>query len=273
MCHRVQKHLLTCNTTKSEKRRLEKDEDRHRKSAPIVDTSSNEIVQLERRPTREPINLNETDSNAGSAKSSGISKNEPRRSNTGSMSKASSLDKCSAGGRRFSSKRKEDRKVTKKEARETFGKLMEIVISKGYPFQIFDPIVEEDSNETAFLRELRPDFVRNYLPTTYLSGGVYLDQMYECILNQTKESIKDALEMGYGTLVFDGWEDKNRSSVVNKLLKTESSGFRKKNFLPQKFVHRIQIHDHHGVPKRCGTSHERDCIGCGVFTWNNMLRS
>ena len=33
--------------------------------------------------------------------------------------------------------------------------------------------------------------------------------------------IKESLTLGYGTLVFDGWEDQNKRSVLNVLLKTE----------------------------------------------------
>jgi len=45
-----------------------------------------------------------------------------------------------------------------------------------------------------------------------------------------KESMCIALQSGFGTLMFDGWEDINSTSVINVLLRTEGSVRRKGRF-------------------------------------------
>lgn len=100
---------------------------------------------------------------------------------------------------------------------------MELVVLGGLPFNIFDKRNGEDSPLAAYSRALRPEFVNRYLPNSRLLSGKYLDEYNERITKNVKERMYTALESGYGTIVFDGWEDINASPVVNVLLHTEET--------------------------------------------------
>lgn len=53
-------------------------------------------------------------------------------------------------------------------------------------------------------------------------GGKYLNTYYNRIHRLVVKNIEKALQAGFGTLVFDGWEDVNKCSVVNVMLKVET---------------------------------------------------
>lgn len=100
--------------------------------------------------------------------------------------------------------------------------IMHMLVTRGYPFSAFDKKGNVDSSETEVLRAAKPAFVEHFLPNSYYLGGVYLVDFHRKILKDVNESMDKALRNGYGTLVFDGWEDNKKRSVFNVLLKTES---------------------------------------------------
>lgn len=139
------------------------------------------------------------------------------KSSSAKSSISKSLSNCPISHEELLRSKTKKNAITEREAKDITGKIMEMIVKKGYPFSIFDPIDGEDSPKTALLRELRPAFVEDCLPSSYHIGGLYLELIYARTMRQTTKSIKAALERGFGTLLFDGWQDINGSSVVNVL--------------------------------------------------------
>lgn len=77
--------------------------------------------------------------------------------------------------------------------------------------------IAECETFSALLKKLRPAFVyANGLPSRYSLSGPYLDALYEDVKQKVDAYIKAFLDAGGKmTLVLDGWDNTNRSHVVN----------------------------------------------------------
>lgn len=108
-------------------------------------------------------------------------------------------------------------------ARKGIATAIEYMILENQPFNMFESKPGKgQSRLTKLLSLVKPSF-RRYLPGAQLLGGRYLNLYYQRVRSIVKERIKTALDRGYGTIVFDGWEDNNKCSVVNVLLKTTTT--------------------------------------------------
>ena len=108
------------------------------------------------------------------------------------------------------------------DARVALQRMMELIVLEGLPFRIFDRRHGRQSAFTAFCLALRPGF-GPYIPSSSAIGGRMLNTFYDDTKKSVTEKINVGLNNGYGTLLFDGWEDVNSMPVVNVLLRTETA--------------------------------------------------
>lgn len=108
------------------------------------------------------------------------------------------------------------------EANINMSRAMELIVMAGFPINSFDRRGGDISPLVAFSVALRPVFAP-FLPKSHIIGGKYLDDFFLHVRSNFRDSLQASLKEGYGTIVFDGWEDVNSSPVVNVLLQTEST--------------------------------------------------
>ena len=88
------------------------------------------------------------------------------------------------------------------------------------------------------LRKLRPRYVRDFLQTWAAISGTYLNAYYEGLWKKLRAKINLVLRKGFGTIVFDGWEDSTSCAIVNVLFRVEglTTNIRKTYFLESIFT-------------------------------------
>ena len=96
--------------------------------------------------------------------------------------------------------------------------LLETFIDQGWAFTAID------SKKTKFyktIRLLRPGYAESHFPSRKVLSGRYLDAYFGKTKRKVEAVVSKGLRKGYGTLIFDGWEDVTGASVVNILLRTD----------------------------------------------------
>lgn len=87
---------------------------------------------------------------------------------------------------------------------------------------MFDGTNQNPNAFTDALYELRLGYVENFLPTLPSITGPYSDKYFDVLRSNVGDSLSIARDMGFCTLVFDGWEHDTSFSVLNVLLHMKS---------------------------------------------------
>ena len=121
------------------------------------------------------------------------------------------------------------------EADEILMKIVRTVVECCLPLTYFDSTSAEGKSFRDMMCKARPGYKDMY-PSRHLVTVKFLPRLYDRTYDVVKRSLKQMLLVGYGTIVFDGWDDVNRSSVVNVLLRVESKSTMKSFFLDSVFT-------------------------------------
>lgn len=99
--------------------------------------------------------------------------------------------------------------------------IMEVIILNNVPFNLFNKSKGKLSKLYQLLEIACPGSSIHLPSSASLSTKWLLNYYYETMINVQRE-ISKALKQSYGTIVFDGWENIHRQSVINVLLRTEA---------------------------------------------------
>ncbi|KAI0556718.1 hypothetical protein FGB62_56g07 [Gracilaria domingensis] len=107
------------------------------------------------------------------------------------------------------------------EAAEINRLLIAAVCERGWHFSIVDKKEGQENGFVHMLRKLRPGYVDRFLPSSQKLWGELLDSYFDEIKGISFSGMRSRLQSGFGTVIFDAWEDTNSSTVVTVLLRSE----------------------------------------------------
>ena len=120
-------------------------------------------------------------------------------------------------------------------------RLLEAFVDHAWPFTAFDK--KEGKFYDAIL-ELRPGYATSHYPCRSAITGRYLGTYFSRTEEKVQTAVCSGLRRGYGTLIFDGWDDNTGASVVNLLLRIDggTDNTRKIVFLDSVFTGTNRMH-------------------------------